>query len=105
MTGFVNGILKPTMLWNMTPCKFVRQLTAIVNPKAEFSRLLCAKLHGVIWQLTAVLPWSVATDLASRIIMELRQLLDPLSNCQRTVGVTSRVIDPAVSNVQSQPQH
>jgi len=47
----------------------------------------------------------VATNLVSQIIMELRQLLDRLSNCQRTVGVTSRVIDPAVSNVQSQPQH
>lgn len=42
---------------------------------------------------------SVATNLISQIIMELRQLLYRLSNCQRSAGVTSRVIDPAVSKL------
>jgi len=40
MTGFVNWILKPTTLWNATPCKFVGHLTTNLNPKAEVSRLL-----------------------------------------------------------------
>lgn len=40
MTGFVNEILKPAMLWNVTPWTFVGQLIAILNPKAEASRLL-----------------------------------------------------------------
>jgi hypothetical protein len=39
MTGFVYRVLQP-VLRNVTPCKFLRHLTAVLNPEAEVSRLL-----------------------------------------------------------------
>ena len=91
MTGFVNEILKPTMLWNLTQCKFVRQLTAILNPKAEFSRLLenlvpvcqTARRHRAVDSsvTTECCHWSRISDNNG-----VKAASRPLSNCQRTVG-------------------